>query len=239
MRKSARIKACKKRVRQIWVAGPSYAEAVSTAAAATMRAHHSGLRVEQLTGTLGQALRRAAQSGGALVALVDTAVSITSDEWLWEMVGLKEAFANAVMLGGRLVDSNGRVVSGAGIFGLGAGVDSPDRGRSESDAGYFGTALKQRSTNVVSGALCGFDPAFLLTIPLETLSSPEAAALAVALEAQKRGRSVIFSPFVQGRLASRASDDLSLLSNSSIPENHHYYHPLLSRETGKLFRPRT
>ena len=226
-------------VAQIWVAGPSDAEAVSTTAAASMRAHHPGVRVEQLTGTFGQALRRAAQCGGALVALVDTAVSITSDGWLWELVGLKEAFANAVMLGGRLVDSNGRVVSGAGIFGLGAGVDSPDRGRSESDAGYFGTALKQCSTDVVSGALCGYDPAFLLTIPLETLSSPEAAALAVALAAQRSGRRVIFSPFVQARPASRASDNFSLLSISSIPRDHHYYHLLLSRETGKLFRPRT
>ena len=224
---------------QIWVAGSSAAEAVPATALATMRAHHPGARVDQLSGTLGQALRLAAQSEGALVALVDTTVSIVGDEWLWELVGLKEAFADAVMLGGRLVDSDGRVTRAAGIFGLGEGADSPDRGRSEGDAGYFGTALKQCSTNVVSGALCGFDPAFLRTIPTDELSRPHTAALAVALEAYQRGRRVIFSPFVQGRPSSWCSECLQLVPNSSLPQDNRYYHPLLSREPDTLFRPRT
>jgi hypothetical protein len=222
---------------QLLVAGPHTKESV--AASAAIRDRLPGVRVDYRRTTLGQALRLAAQAEGALVALVDTSVSSVSDEWLWEMVGLKEAFADLLMVGGRLIDRNGRVVSAGGIFGLGTGVDSPERGRAERDAGYFGTALKQRSVNIVSGALCGFDPGFLRSAPIDDTNTPNTVALMLALRAHERGGRVIFSPFVEGRVTWGSSGDHQLVTNSSIPQDNRYYHALLSREPENLFRPRT
>lgn len=203
------------------------------------RARYPDAEVERVSGSVGDILARAARLDAALIAVVDAAIAIDSDEWLWEMIGLKESFPDAVLLGGRLLDESARVLRAAGVFGLGAGTDSPDRGRQAHDAGYFGTALKQRSADVVSGALCGYDPAFLRAVPVEKAGTLESAALAVAIRARDLGRRVIFSPFVEGRTTRAHIDAPSMGDTSAIPANNRYYHGLLSRERGNLFRPRT
>jgi hypothetical protein len=154
------------------------------------------------------------------------------------MIGLKEAFPDAVMLGGRLIDTAGRVFQAAGVFGLGEGVDSPDRGRAERDAGYFGTALKQRSTDWVPGSLCAYDPAFLRTVELHDANTLDSVALAVSISADEAGRRVIFTPFVEGRMRRQDQLRTSAVPASSVRQSGRYYHWLLSREEGHLFRPR-
>jgi Glycosyl transferase family 2 len=223
-------------VARILIAGRDNVHSNSLAA---IRAQLPGAGVEHLEVAAGRALDRAAQSECALVALADTRVSIVGDEWLWELAGLMEAFPEAAMVGGRLVDPGGRVTSAAAVFGLGESIDSPDRGRAAHDAGYFGTALKQRCTDVVSGTLCGFDPGFLRVARVDACTTPDEAAVTVALEAIGRHKRVIFSPFIEGRVSWSRCEWPRLIQYSSIAPANRYYHPLLSREPDTLFRPRT
>ena len=186
---------------------------------------------------LGQALRLAAQSDGKIVALADARVAIDGDEWLWELSGLFESFPDAAVIGGRLLDSHGRVISAAASFG--DRVDSPDRGRSEHDPGYFGTALKQRSTDVVSGALCGFASDVIAITSVDSCTTPDEASVLVAMEALGRKRRVIFSPFIQGRIADASLKWPSSVQYSSVPSNRPRYHRKLTQELANLIRPRT
>ena len=226
-------------VSRVWLVDGSHREPGGTSAETHARTLYPLATVERVKGRTGESLARAAQTDAALMAVVDSTVSIVSDDWLWEMIGLKEAFPDAVMLGGRLIDTDGRVFQAAGVFGLGEGVDSPDRGRAERDPGYFGTALKQRSTDWVPGSLCAYDPAFLRTVELDDANTLDSAALALSIRADEARRRVIFTPFVEGRV--RRLDQLrtsAVVASSVVRQSGRHYHRLLSREEGHLFRPR-
>jgi len=225
-------------VSRIWLVQRPSDEPAGMAAELDARARYPGAAIEHVSSPIGEAVARAAHTDAALVAVIDAAVSITSDEWLWEMIGLKESFPDAVMLGGRLIDDGGRILRAAGVFGLGDGTDSPDRGRTELSPGYFGTALKQRSTDIVSGWLCGYDPRFLRTVELDRANTLDSVALAVASSAYTGGGRVVFSPFVEGRVTGPDRLPSSADYTSSVPYSARYYHRLLSREPGHLFRPR-
>jgi hypothetical protein len=134
-------------------------------------------------------LIRTLQSAAAvapLVVIADASVIPSSDEWLWEMAGLKESFDDAVLIGGRLVDSAGFIVS-------------PDAGRRADDPGYFGTALKQRSTADVGLRLAAIDSRWLQSIdpaPLELAGLDELGA-ALVDAARKSGRRIVATPFIE------------------------------------------
>jgi Glycosyl transferase family 2 len=145
-----------------------------------------------------RAWQRAAATAPAVV-IVDTRLRTSSDEWLWEMVGLKESFADAAIVGGRLLDEHRMLL---------------DSGRSADDAGYFGTALKQRTVEHVSLRLALLDSSWLLSIdpapydrlearPAEHENSPaslavlESLATTLAADAKRAGKRVVFSPFIE------------------------------------------
>ena len=222
-------------VASVWLIGGD--EDAATSIDEQARLLYPDATIERVSATPSAALARASHTTCALIVVIDGVVSVQGDDWLWEMIGLKESFPDAVMIGGRLLDEDGRVLRAAGIFGLGEGTDSPDRGRPARDAGYFGTALKQRSTDVVSGLFCAYEPAFLRTVGLDQAANVEAVALAVSVRARETGRRVVFSPFVEGRTR---SDQLQSCAGaaSSVPYSDRYYHWLLSREPDYLFRPR-
>ncbi|HET7218702.1 MAG TPA: glycosyltransferase [Vicinamibacterales bacterium] len=226
-------------VERIWLVERSTDGRLGTVAVREARALYPEAIVERVSGQPGETLARAARTAAPLVAVIDTGICSAGDEWLWEMIGLKESFPDVVMLGGRLIDDGGRVLRAAGIFGLGEGVDSPDQGRAERDPGYFGTALKQRSTDIVSGFLCGYDPAFLRTVPVDAVATLDAVAVVVATQARDRGGRVVFSPFVEGRVTRAHRFSPPPGDTSLVPPNDRHYHRLLSREAGHLFRPRT
>ena len=140
---------------RVWLV-PRAAGGNMVAMAASVRAENPDLEIRVSVGGLARALAEAVQDETHLLAVVDASVEPATDEWLWEMTGLKEAFADAAVVGGRILDRSGRVLSGPQVFGYGRGpVGSPDRGRAATDAGYFGSALKQQSTSAVDGRLCG------------------------------------------------------------------------------------
>jgi hypothetical protein len=130
--------------------------------------------------------QRAAASAPA-VAVLDTRVTPASDEWLWEMAGLRESFADAAIVGGRLLDANHMLV---------------DSGRPADDPGYFGTALKQRSTVRVSLRIALLDSEWLRSIdpaPYDSFDPLDLDALSAPLadHAHRARRRVVFSPFIE------------------------------------------
>jgi hypothetical protein len=133
------------------------------------------LDVEWHDATLIRTLQHAAAAAPMVVVADGSAVPLT-DEWLWEMAGLKESFEDAVVIGGRLLEA----------------------GRADDDPGYFGTALKQRSTEAVGLRLAALDSAWLQSLdpaPLDGMNLEELAT-ALARAAVDRGNRVIVSPFI-------------------------------------------
>jgi hypothetical protein len=127
--------------------------------------------------------QRAAASAASVI-VVDTSVAPTSDEWIWEMVGLKESFGDAAIVGGRLLDVDRMLI---------------DSGQSADDPGYFGTALKQRTTRAVPLRLALLDSAWVRAIDPAPYDALDLDALSAALAARARdaGMRVIVSPFIE------------------------------------------
>jgi glycosyltransferase involved in cell wall biosynthesis len=163
---------------------------------------HAGaanLRIEAVRGGLDALLLRAASAPAGFVALVGDVIPL-SDEWLWEMAGLFEAFEDAVVAGGRTLDDEDRVVTGAGRLRDGK-LEWLDRGRHRRDPGYFGTALKQRSADAVDTAFCGLRCSFLLRLArsLGPGAGFEALTRLAATAARDAGARLIYSPFIEAR----------------------------------------
>lgn len=195
--------------------------------AATLRQAAPDVDLRSSSAGLPAALCAAAAADDLLLALSDASLSPVTDEWLWEMVGLKESYPDTVAVGGRILDVAGRVVSGPLVFGYGGAVGSPDRGRAAADAGYFGSALKQQSTSAVDGRLCGVDPGFLRALDAAGQPFPDSLVTLgpwLGLQALDQGRRVVFSPFIE---ASGEAPPAPLLDD--YPQDTRYYHRLLSR----------
>ena len=136
--------------------------------------------------TLLQALRAAAPEA-PFVVVAHGGIEPRGDEWLWEMAGLKESFPDAMIIGGRMFDRDGTVVSPDGVR------------RAADDPGDFGTALKQRTTDIVSLALAALDAAWLLELPaqFDQIRDPARLGAALAEAAAGAGGRVIVSPFIE------------------------------------------
>jgi Glycosyl transferase family 2 len=195
-----------------------------------------GAHLHVIRDGLASAVREAAVNRPSLIAIVDSSVVPIDDEWIWEMVGLKEAFPECAVVGGRILDDSDRLVAAAGVFGFGGGRGFPDRLRSASDPGYFGLALKQRSASFVSGALCGVDPEF--AVQFVKAATAEELAFDLSLTAWQKGRRVLFSPFVQARRARALQLDTGVDDELGLPDDSRYYHVLLSRSSASPFQPR-
>jgi hypothetical protein len=128
---------------------------------------------------------QAAAAAAPLVVIADAAAVPSTDEWLWEIAGLKESYGDAVLIGGRIIDSMGVLVS-------------PDPGRRADDPGYFGTALKQRTAGVVSLHLAGIDSRWLRSLeadPLDHATIDELGSALARIARSTDGR-IVISPFI-------------------------------------------
>jgi len=128
-----------------------------------------------------------ASEGLTAVVTFDTRLVPASDEWLWEMTGLRESFADAAIVAGRLIGADRLLLGG---------------GRSADDPGAFGTALKQRSVDRADLRLALFDAAWLRTLDAAAFDALPLDALSVELvsRARRDGKRVIVSPFVEASL---------------------------------------
>jgi hypothetical protein len=215
----------------VWLAGPGASTAASNVARPELAA------AVHVASGLAEALTQAARSA-AVLAVVDSRVVPTSDEWVWEIAALHHAFPDAVMLGGRILDQRRRVASGAAVLGFGAGLDSPDRGRAAADVGYFGTAAKQCSASAVSGLLCGLDAKFSSNSRRGPgdFGDPCSLSRVIALRALSQGKRIVFSPFIEAAGEADLLQCLAAQFDGPAPVDSRFYHSLLSRDPMSVFR---
>ena len=136
-----------------------------------------------------------------LVHVLWAETEIDGSEWPWEAMAQFELFPDTAVVGGR-IHCDGRILGAASYFGFGRGCDSPDRGRSVSDPGYFAQMWKPRSASAVPVQHCVVEPVFFKEflkryghahVPMRLLG-PWLGAFARARE-----RRVIFTPFLSAR----------------------------------------
>lgn len=145
-------------------------------------------------------LSESVQRLGAEFTLVCShAIEPEGEEWAWEAVGLAQLHPDVVLVAGRIVDSARRVLAGPLILGFDGLGGCPDCGRAETDPGYFGLALKQRSVSAVHSAFFLARTQFLVdalgTLPAQ--ASFRLLGLWLGACALERGLLVASSPLVQ------------------------------------------
>jgi hypothetical protein len=148
------------------------------------------------------ALAAATRDLQGLVHLLWDQVGIRQPEWAWEAQTMLELFPDAVAVGGRICDQNGRILDASQFFGFGRGCDSPARGQPVSRPGYFATTWKQHSASAVSSQHAVFRAGFLAEvlprlIARGDVSIPYLGAWAGA-EARLHNQRIIYSPFLHG-----------------------------------------
>jgi glycosyltransferase involved in cell wall biosynthesis len=80
------------------------------------------------------------------VAVVSQNVTV-KDDWVWEADRLLRLHPKLALIAARILDDSGVVLSAGQIFGFGGISGSPDAGRSETEPGPYGIALKPRSVS--------------------------------------------------------------------------------------------
>jgi glycosyltransferase involved in cell wall biosynthesis len=136
-----------------------------------------------------------------LVLITCDSLKLESDDWRSEVTGLFERFPDAVMIGGRVMDTRDRVVDAGRVPGFGGVFGCPDKGRDRADPGNLAELWKQRSVSGVSTQLCVIQAEFLKDIvvayPGHKISWRFLGAWA-SLLAYRQMRRVIFTPFLSG-----------------------------------------
>jgi hypothetical protein len=146
------------------------------------------------------ALNESAQRLGAEFTLVCShSVEPEGEEWIWESLGLAQLHPDVVLVAGRIVDSARRVLGGPQILGFDGLCGCPERGRSETDPGYLGLALKQRSVSAVHSAFFLARTRFLIDGLTDLPAAASFPFLGAWLGAWafEQGRRVASSPLVQ------------------------------------------
>ncbi len=182
-----------------------------------------------------------AASRNELVCFVSADLALDSGDWAWEAIGIFELYPDTVMIGGRIRNAAGEVLEAGLQFGYAGLCGSPDRGRRETDPGYFGQTWKQRSVSAVSLQCAVVDPAFLS----ETLEQlPPGASLPflgawLGAHALRKRKRVVYTPFLGGTtsaawdgLITKEENALFLASNRDILPDRRYYPQPLSLEKG-------
>ena len=102
-------------------------------------------------------------SHATAIAVVSQNVTV-KDGWVWEADRLLRLHPELALIAARILDDSGVVLSAGQVFGFGGIAGSPDAGRSETEPGPYGLALKPhcvsaphpwffvaRRTNLVEG----------------------------------------------------------------------------------------
>ena len=150
-----------------------------------------GLTADAARGTL-----KTLAAEGDWVCLVSDALKMDRDDWLSEALGLFERFPDAVMVGGRIRDDKGLILTGGCVLGFGRGCDCPDRGRPAIDPGYFTQMAKQRSVSAVSAQFAVLRADTLREVTEKSPSDATVAMLGawVGAWALRNNKRVIYSP---------------------------------------------
>ena len=183
-----------------------------------------------------------------LVHVLWAGTDIDGAEWPWEAMAQFELFPDTAVVGGR-IHWDGRIQSAASYFGFGRGCDSPDRGRSVNDPGYFVQMWKPRSASAVPVQHCVVEPVFFkeflkryghAQVPMHQLG-PWLGAFA-----RSQGRRVIYSPFVSARSREDVESQIEpvewaafrAVHRAVIPETK-YLSPRLGLDPSTAYQPVT
>ena len=134
------------------------------------------------------------------IQLVGQDVAVDNPNWFIEALGITELQPDTVMVGGRIRNNKGIIIDAGRYFGFWGVCGDPNRGREDSDPGYFAQMWKQRSVSAVSTQLAAIKARFLL----EALRNiPREASVAflgawMGAYAARTGKRVVYSPFLSG-----------------------------------------
>ncbi len=187
----------------------------------------------------------AAQSENELVCLVADDLAIDRGDWIWEALGLFERYPDMVMVGGRIYDRTGLILSGGYVLGFGNGCECPDRGRPAVDPGYFTQMLKQRSVSAVTSQFSVLQAGTLSDMAKSVPDNTSLAMLGpwVGAWALRKGKRVIYSPYLSGVSkidwdALPKSSEVAAFqrSNSDLLPDHRYYPAAFEIRAAKPYR---
>jgi len=127
-------------------------------------------------------------------------LKLDESDWISEVATLWQLYPDAVMIGGRIRNSQGVITEAGRYFGICGFCGCPHRGRPATDPGYFTHIWKQRCVSAVTTQLSVVNARFLVDvaqrIPQEaSLAFLGAWAGAQALREKKR---VLYTPFLSG-----------------------------------------
>lgn len=116
-------------------------------------------------------IAREEEKYNTLIHCIWEKVGAPQQEWINDVLLHFELFSDTVMLGGRIFNTQGQVVSAGNFFGYKDGCGCPDQLRPFYDRGYFGRLWKPHSVASVSSQHIVFDTAFLIEF-LESCNNP-------------------------------------------------------------------
>jgi glycosyltransferase involved in cell wall biosynthesis len=207
---------------------------------ATMPDYPDLARLELPVGAGLGALQKIA--GDDLVCLVSEDLQIDRSDWLWDAISLFEKHPDAVMVGGRIRNSHGTIVSAGLVLGFEGDAGCPDAGRPAIDPGYFAQMFKQRSVSAVSSQFAVIRASFLRDLAAD-VSIPflGAWAGAAALRLKKR---IVYSPFLSAvstinwdALVTAAERELFENRNRDILPDRRYYSRYLGLKRESAYKP--
>jgi glycosyltransferase involved in cell wall biosynthesis len=181
-------------------------------------------------------------AGDGLVCLVSEDLQIDRSDWLWDAISLFEKHPDTVMVGGRIRNSRGEIVSAGLVLGFEGGAGCPDAGRPAIDPGYFAQMWKQRSVSAVSSQFAVMRASFLRELPAE-VSIPflGAWAGASALRLKKR---IVYSPFLSAvsgidwdSLVTAGERESFQKVNHDILPDRRYYSRYLGLKRESAYKP--
>jgi len=152
-------------------------------------------------GTLVKSILPRLADFSGLVCILHESVKLDQPEWPFEVTGLFELHHDAVMIGGRVINSHGKVVEGGRVPGFGGAFGCPDKGRDAADPGNFAEMWKPRSVSGVSTHLCVMRVGFLRQVIEEFSDQPISwffLGAWAALSAWRNRQRIICTPFLSG-----------------------------------------
>ncbi len=186
-----------------------------------------------------QGLLEAVQGAKGLIHLLSEEIRIGDPEWAWEALALMEVFPDIAIVGGRIADDAGRILSAGHYLGFGRGCGAPDRGQLIGDPGYWASIWTPHSVSAVSVQHAVFRADFLVQTLGRLTKQPNASfeylGAWAGVAAQRQGLRTVYSPVLTGAGSHDWEGDVSdqehadfLLANADLlPEQR-----FLSRHLG-------
>ena len=197
------------------------------------------------TATL-SALAELVPASSDLVCVVSDDLEIDRSDWLWEALSLFERFPETVMVGARIRNSAGLIMSAGSVLGFGpTAADCPDRGRPALDPGYFTQVMKQRSVSAVSSQFAVLKGSMLGEIARQSQANATVVMLGewAGAWARRNGKRIAYSPYLSAvsniewrSLASKTEVHDFGKANADLMPDQRFYPKAFGMETDSAYR---